>query len=178
MSLLDQDGKPTRVPVVVMVAAPVREYMSSYTAFDLARLAAYSATQGASIALNVDVGTTPVMQRTTMIREALELGVTHVLWIEDGMRFPMDALLRLLAGDADVVSGHAGMGFLLEKLDLYRQLPEPWFQAGYTGDAFEPEMAYHLRAVAGMGIGVYIQDDLSGEVRHVGAPQPAASPAE
>lgn len=44
--------------------------------------------------------------RQWLTREALSVGgLTHILWIDDDMTFPPDALQRLLAHDKDVIGG-------------------------------------------------------------------------
>jgi glycosyltransferase involved in cell wall biosynthesis len=51
-------------------------------------------------------GQSPASGRNTCIEQALEHDCTHILFIDDDMVFPPDALYRLLKHDVDIVSGY------------------------------------------------------------------------
>lgn len=51
-------------------------------------------------------GQSPAKSRNGMVEAALEHDCTHVLFIDDDMTFPPNALAKLLAHDVDIVSGY------------------------------------------------------------------------
>lgn len=99
--------------------------------------------------------------RYQLARDAIEMGCTHVLYIDSDMTFPADGLLRLLAHEKPVVGGiyltrrqphyllgvpadpgtvmTSGImpmrrlpgGFLLVETAVFERLPKPWFNVLY-----------------------------------------------
>lgn len=64
-----------------------------------------------------------------------------------------------------------GMGFMLIDTKVFRAMPAPWFQIGYStkGDGgFFGEDVFFCHAAAKQGFDTYIDHDLSKEVRHIG----------
>lgn len=90
----------------VAICIPSREMCHASFAFDLANLVGHwTAKHGASGALNIcNVrGTLIADQRTDLVRMALSSGADSILWLDDDMRFPKDALDRLLARGKPIV---------------------------------------------------------------------------
>ena len=54
-------------------------------------------------------GTYLPQQRMTLVKEAFQSGSTHILWIDSDMRFPKDALIRLLDRDLPIVGANYPM---------------------------------------------------------------------
>lgn len=88
----------------VGISVPCRDVVSSGFAFDLANLVGF--TSSADLALLSISGTLIVNQRTNLAREAMEMGCTHVLFIDSDMRFPKNGLERLLAHDKAIVAAN------------------------------------------------------------------------
>lgn len=88
-------------PIHVAICVPARDMVSAGFAFDLASMAAFTE---ANITLLTSLGTLIVNQRTTLAKDAIASGATHVLFVDSDMRFPKDALTRLLAHDQDIVA--------------------------------------------------------------------------
>lgn len=63
-----------------------------------------------------------------------------------------------------------GMGCMLVKAEVFRAMPMPWFQIGYSPDwkAFIGEDMYFCREAQKAGFKVYIDHDVSKHVRHIG----------
>ena len=63
-----------------------------------------------------------------------------------------------------------GMGCMLIKANVFRNMAEPWFQIGYSPDwkAFVGEDMYFCREAQKAGFKVYIDHDVSKQVRHIG----------
>lgn len=94
--------------------------------------------------------------RERLVKKAIELECTHLLFVDSDMVFEKDAVLKLLEADKDIIGAnyhkrilplqslvkledmltydenigrakHVGTGFLLIKLSIFDFLPEPWF---------------------------------------------------
>lgn len=105
MAILKRDGTPVRPPKIVILV-PSHEYCPVTFAIDLAQLymeTAIALDDGVDLGLFGYVGTYLHTQRELLIREALEQGATHVLWLDSDMRFPSNALVRLLARNVPAV---------------------------------------------------------------------------
>jgi hypothetical protein len=64
-----------------------------------------------------------VSARTWIVKEAIERGGTHLLFVDSDMEFPQDALLRLMARNKDIVSvNYNRRRFPIES--VVTQLPE------------------------------------------------------
>lgn len=63
-----------------------------------------------------------------------------------------------------------GMGAMLIKTDVFKKLPLPWFNVSYlpTVNMFVGEDIYFCKLAQAHGFKVYIDHDLSKEVRHTG----------
>lgn len=65
---------------------------------------------------------------------------------------------------------HAGLGVALIDLDVFRQIPAPWFQIGYSARAGEyaGEDVYLCSLIREHGLPVLVDNTLSREVTHLG----------
>jgi hypothetical protein len=146
--------------------------------------------------------------RNDLVTAALKAGVTHVLFLDDDMRFPKDALVRLLLHTVPVVGANYvtrgideklnkprplavtdggnrlvytrddstgleeveafGTGVMLIQATLFEQIAFPWFEAYYKHGRHHGEDYDFCRKVRESGARVFIDHDLSKEVRHVG----------
>jgi hypothetical protein len=63
-----------------------------------------------------------------------------------------------------------GMGAMLERADIYKKLALPFFSIGYSQAAqdFFGEDVFHCHKLREVGVKVYIDHDVSKEVRHIG----------
>lgn len=63
-----------------------------------------------------------------------------------------------------------GMGLMLTDMDVFKRLPKPWFQHGYTpkDGEYVGEDFYFCRAAKREGYTILIDQDLSKQVRHAG----------
>ncbi len=50
-------------------------------------------------------GQSPARNRNMIIEQAVEIGATHILFLDDDVAMPQDTLTRLLAHDKDIVTG-------------------------------------------------------------------------
>ncbi len=64
-----------------------------------------------------------------------------------------------------------GMGAMLVKTDVFRRLPQPWFQVVYakSSQAFIGEDIYFCQLAKAHGVKVHVDHDASKLVRHIGS---------
>jgi hypothetical protein len=93
--------------VRLAIAVPALDQSPTPWSFDLARLYAATCAAVPSITLAGEVGTFVHQAREKLLHDVMELwGATHILWIDTDMTFPVDAALRLLAHDVDIVAAN------------------------------------------------------------------------
>lgn len=63
-----------------------------------------------------------------------------------------------------------GMGAMLEKADVYKRLALPFFSIGYSrvSQDFYGEDVFHCHRLREAGVKIYVDHDVSKEVRHIG----------
>jgi len=145
--------------------------------------------------------------REKTVTAALRAECDWCFFLDSDMRFPADALCRLLDHGVPVVGANytmrrppftpvsvhsfgdpmrrvyteaessgleavaaTGMGCLLVSCDVLRALKPPRFMIGYSPDDAEhmPEDLYFSRKLKDAGATIYVDHDLSHEVRHLG----------
>lgn len=94
-------------------------------------------------------GQSPAKNRNIMIKIALEQKATHILFIDDDMAFPPNALERLLAHDKDIVSGL----YLLRNYPHFPVMFEEWYSDGRCRYAFLTPDVTGLKSVVNIGLG-------------------------
>lgn len=115
-------------------------------AFDLARLCGAS---NADLFLLTSMGTLIVNQRRDLAEQGLQAGATHVLYIDSDMRFPKDALDRLLAHDKPIVAAnYATRRFPIHSVAFAN---DETFETVTT----EPDST-GLQSVAAVGMGMFL----------------------
>src|SRR3990167_741826 len=88
--------------------------------------------------------------RERLVKKAIELECTHLLFVDSDMVFEPEAVEKLLEADTDVVGADynrrklplessrredsVATGFMLIKLSIFEFLPEPWFFWESNGD--------------------------------------------
>lgn len=90
----------------LIVNVPTHEMVPYQFAFDLANMIGYTAAMVGDkldIVTNVVPGTYVHKARQQLVSGALEIGCNWMLWVDSDMRFPKDALLRLMQHNVDVV---------------------------------------------------------------------------
>lgn len=100
--LADATGAPIRK---VLIAVPCGDQVAAGFAQDLALLMAYTTFVQPDLQLPLYFlkGTYLPRARAALAQKALDLTCTHILWLDADMRFPKDALLRLLSHGRSIV---------------------------------------------------------------------------
>jgi len=89
----------------VLVGVPARDSVMTGFAHSLAVMVARTAAStDIEIRLSFSAGTLICNQRDQLAKEAIRCGADWLLFIDSDMRFPADALLRLLAHDQPIVA--------------------------------------------------------------------------
>lgn len=90
----------------LVVAVPSHDYLPALFAYDLGQLMSYTTSKlpdGGQMGLAMCVGTYVNQARTELLEAVLRDGADYVLWLDSDMRFPRDALVRLLSHQVPVV---------------------------------------------------------------------------
>lgn len=176
---------------MVAIATPTRDTMSAGFVFDLVQLVKHST----DTFFVVSQGTLLPNQRTQLVRSAISGHASHILFIDSDMRFPPDALERLLAYKHDVIGANCkhrqsdkwtagvsskgkkgtdvvkglGFGVTLIRTEVFLRMPEPWFATPFDGEKFVGEDVFFCHKAKEAGYKVWIDHDLSQEVKHTGS---------
>lgn len=175
---------------MVIICTPTRDTIQSGTVFDLVELIKYSP----DTSFAVSKGTILPNQRTELVRKCIEAHVTHVFFIDSDMRFPKDALERLIKHDVDVVGANCkhrqankwtadtsskgktgikevkkiGFGVTLIKMKVFFTIQPPWFATPYDGSMFVTDDVFFCKKAVDSGFKIFIDHDLSQDVKHIG----------
>lgn len=141
MTVLDATGTPH---VKVLVAVPSGAHVHAGFAQDLALLMGYTTfvRPEMEVALAFVQGTYLPRARASLVQYALDRDCTHILWLDSDMRFPKDALLRLLAHGVDLVAANYAM----------RQAPILPTAEDEQGPLFDPAEGLVPVTTCGMGV--------------------------
>jgi len=134
----------------VSVCVPCRDVVDSGFAFDLARcVAAHTAATRDRVLLFQNQGTLIVNQRQELAQASLDAGATHILFIDADMRFPKDAIFRLLQRDEDIVAAN----YSTRKLPLQ---PVAFRDDTTTERVYTEQDDTGLESVAAIGMGLML----------------------
>jgi GT2 family glycosyltransferase len=106
MPLLDQDGQSLAPKAVrVAICIPTRGECKAGFTLDLARLVNMTTRRRPEVSIGFVTGTGTLIHdlRAKIARDALQVQPDYLFWLDDDMRFPPDALIRLLAHGSDIV---------------------------------------------------------------------------
>lgn len=90
----------------IAVCTPARDQVHTSYAFDLANLVKYETSNGHSITPVFMEGTLIFDQRQKLAQAALDMGADYILWIDSDMRFPHDALERMVGHNLPIVAAN------------------------------------------------------------------------
>jgi hypothetical protein len=105
MTLLSATGEKQ---YKVLVAVPCGDMVHSLFAYDLAMLIGYTQMIRPEMPVHLSVlrGIYLPRARATLVAHAESVQATHILWLDADMRFPKDALVRLLLHDLPIVGAN------------------------------------------------------------------------
>jgi hypothetical protein len=190
----------------VAIGFPSRDMVHAAWTLDLVQLVGRSMADGIKLGAFNAEGTLICDQRVMLAQRAIESNADAILWLDTDMRFPKDALIRLLAHDKPIVAANyvtrsvppsptarnyrdgqwwkvptyrdstgleevwaAGMGVMLVRTEVFKELNQPWFHIGYAKDGqIVGEDVHFCVHAKDKGFQTWIDHDLSKEVRHLG----------
>lgn len=96
--------EPSDIKICIAMASH-EMCMATFTSdgMNLAAYTAFNLPDGMHFGTNLITGTYVHSAREKILRQLLKVGVTHILWLDTDMRFPMDSLIRLLKHRKPVV---------------------------------------------------------------------------
>lgn len=141
-------SKPSR-RLLVAIATPCTDLVHAGYALDLVKLTGYMARERPDVEIAVvqNRGTIIPQQRATLVMLAQEIGASHVLFIDSDMRFPKDALERLLGHETPIVAAN---------YSRRRDPVLPTAEHKQHGYLFTPDDAFGLAEVTHCGMGLML----------------------
>lgn len=134
------------------------------------------------------------INRERIVKKAIDLGCTHLLFLDADMYFEKDAILKLLKHNKDIIGANyhlrtipavatvknpkklkgltecdaVATGFLLIDLNVFKKLPQPYFfwQSNDKGELVEGEDNWFCRIAREAGFKIWC--DLSVNIGHIG----------
>lgn len=121
----------------VAICVPCRDQVCAGFSFDLANMVGFHAVTGMNIGLYHSSGTLIADQRVNLAKEAIAQGATDILWIDSDMRFPKNALQRLLERGKTIVAANYATRVLPAKTTAQNMTDDGWVRVptrkGSTG---------------------------------------------
>lgn len=131
--------------VKVAICTPCQDTVGAGFAYDLARLVGFS--KDIPLSVIQSRGTIIPQQRAALVKQAVDYGATHLLFIDSDMRFPPNALERLLAHDQPIVAAN---------YSTRRHPIVPTAEHKEKGMLFTPHDAEGLAEVSHAGMGLML----------------------
>ena len=132
----------------VAVCVPCRDQVCAGFSFDLANMVGFHAAAGMNIGLYHSPGTLIADQRVNLAKEAISQGATDILWIDSDMRFPKNALQRLLERNKSIVAANYPTRRLPVDTTALLHTPDGWLHVPTKKDSTGLEVV----TAAGMGL--------------------------
>lgn len=200
--------KPKR-PLQVLIGSPARNEVKTKYTNDLVQMVGKMSRFRPDIHITVghEEGSILVGQRRSVAQYAVDHDMDWILWIDSDMRFPPEALIRLLTHRKPIVAANyvtrtlppipvthlddrsngkrlytrpedtglvevasTGMGLMLTAVEVFRKTPQPWFGEHWHEEHqdYSGEDVWFCRSARENGFPVYIDQDLSQHVGHLG----------
>ena len=99
-----RDNAVTAVTPRVCVLIPSGDNLEANFGYDLARCMAYPASAGVPLNIYTVIGSSLPQNRDLLVKAGQESEATHFMWFDDDMRFPKDAILRLLEHGKEITT--------------------------------------------------------------------------
>lgn len=176
---------------MIVVATPTHGEVQATFAMDLIALLKHSQAEWV-----VCQGSYIPNNRIALVRQALEMNASHILFIDSDMRFPPDSIDRLLKANKDIIGANCkqrtqaewtarkdgkfvqpgkgleevdtlGFGVILISINVFN-MPEPWFAMPYHTQEKKliGEDVYFCTVAKEQGYKTWVDHDLI--VKHTG----------
>ena len=178
----------------VIIAIPCQDSVKARTAFSIAANIIHAKGLVSEILMRQSCDV--VSSRTGLVKDAIKSGATHLLFVDSDMFFPPDSLTTLLKHDKEIIgvkyrkrtfptawthepmgeefldkpfkARFMGTGLMLIKLDIFKKIPEPWFNfgRGKEGELVLGEDAWFVNTARDAGFDAWINPSL--KIGHIG----------
>jgi len=108
--------------VKILLGVPCRDMMYSHFAYCLQEIVEYHARRGIDTQVEFNMGTLIGNQREKIADKALEIGATHILWLDSDMMFPKTIGETLLSHNLDFIACNYSTRTLPRKCVAYSEL--------------------------------------------------------
>jgi hypothetical protein len=117
----------------IMIAVPAMEMVNAEFAQHLAMAAANMVANGIKINCAFNIGSVITIARRNLVDIFLKSDFDYIWWVDSDMKFPIDAPMRLLARNKEIVGANYRR----------RRFPNPNFTGMSPGKSFHPQQAYY-----------------------------------
>ncbi|MGE0278342.1 MAG: hypothetical protein AB7R40_23345 [Nitrospiraceae bacterium] len=146
------------MPLKILILIPTHDYVSALTMFDAMQLcletAAAMPPDGHQIGTQMVTHTYIHRARQELAEVALAEKATHLLWMDADMRFPQDALLKLLEHDKKCVGINYAKRGVPSDFVAIKHLPE--YNNGVGAKCITNDDSTGLEEVDAMGMGLVL----------------------
>lgn len=178
---------------MIVIATPSRDKVEATFTYDLVQLIQNTK----DVVFAVSLGTYLQNLRTSLVKQAVLSGATHILFIDSDMRFPNDTVERLLKHNKDIVGANCRqrtqnewtarkddkfissdnktgleevdtLGFGVTLIKLDVFGEQPWFAMPFHEEKFIGEDVFFSHYAKEKGFKIWIDHDLSQEIKHTG----------
>ena len=190
--------------MLVSICVPARDQVHTVFARSLAYLTSRLTSNNINYELHIVSGSVISESRTQLANEALQVGATHILWLDSDLHFPPSVVETFLQHNKDIVAATystryapyksvafvdsknidhrleashglhkvwaVGMGCMMIKTDILKNLPKPWFYHQYNKetDNFSGEDIWFCNTATQNGYNVWVDADVSMKLAHIG----------
>jgi hypothetical protein len=129
----------------ILIGVPCKDMMYSHFAYCLQEIVEYHSKRNIETIVEFNMGTLIGSQRERIADRALELGVTHILWLDSDMMFPRTICETLLSHNLDFVACNYATRSLPRRSVAYSEIGN-W-------DSYLGKDEIGLIAAEGVGLG-------------------------
>jgi hypothetical protein len=171
---------------MIAVCTPARDLVHLRFACDLFYLALFADPE--ALDFIPCEGTVIPNQRSMLVREALRRKASYVLFIDSDMRFPYDLIAKMLRHNKPIVAANCvdkrsgkqtaivqngrvisvGCAVMMIERRVFEEISEPWFAMPFDGEKLVGEDRFFCRKASEAGFEIFIDEELSREIRHIG----------
>jgi hypothetical protein len=150
-------------PYNILVCIPSHETIPALFAYDLCQmmnltLSVMPSEMGHDLGLAMNIGTYIHKSRTELLEQALASGASHILWLDSDMRFPPDALLRLLRHQKPVVGINYSKRRFPPEFVAIKRVPDPEALDDFGEFLLTNEESTGLAEVDAVGFGMVLME--------------------
>ena len=90
--------------IKIAICVPCRETVHSLFSYNLIQMVQWCDSAGYKVSVLMDSGSWISRQRQNLTKSAIEIGATHILWLDSDMMFPVNIIETMLRYNLDIVA--------------------------------------------------------------------------